>query len=97
MQTQEFAIYKGLQRPLVFKMFRGKFIYYGAGVLVAGIIIAGLITAIVSSIAGLVVLFGTTVPGLIYVINQQRDGLHNKKKEKTIYVHKPNFKKLISK
>ena len=32
MQTEEFAVYKGLQRPLVFKMFKGKFIYYGAAV-----------------------------------------------------------------
>lgn len=93
MQTEEFAIYKGLQRPLVFKMFKGKFIYYGAGVLVAGIIIAGLITAIVSSIAGLVVLFGTTVPGLLYVINKQKDGLHDKRRERTIFIHKPECRK----
>ena len=97
MQTEEFAIYKGLQRPLIFKMFKGRFIYYAAGVLIAGIIIAGLITAIVSSIVGLIVLFGTTVPGLLYVINKQKDGLHNKKKEKTIFIHKPGFRKLINK
>ena len=93
MQTQEFAIYKGLQRPLVFKMFKGKFIYYAAGVLVSGIIIAGLITAIVSSIAGLIVLFIITVPGLLYVINKQKEGLHGKKRERAIFIHKPVFRK----
>ena len=93
MQTEEFAIYKGLQRPLVFKMFKGKFIYYGAGVLVAGIIIAGLVTAIVSSIVGLIVLFVVTVPGLLYVINKQKEGLHDKKRERSIFLHKPAFKK----
>lgn len=92
MQTEEFAIYKGLQRPLVFKMFKGKFIYYGAGVLVGGIIIAGLTTAIISSIAGLIILFAITVPGLIYVINKQKDGLHNKKRERTIFIHKPVYR-----
>jgi hypothetical protein len=96
MQTEEFAIYKGLQRPLIFKMFKGRFIYYGAGVLIAGIIVAGLITAIVSSIVGLVVLFCVTVPGLLYVINKQKEGLHNKKRERTIFIHKPVFKKLIN-
>lgn len=93
MQTQEYAIYKGLQRPLVFKMFKGKFIYYAAGVLVGGIIIAGLITAIISSIVGLISLFILTVPGLLYVINKQKEGLHNKKREKAIFIHKPVFKK----
>jgi len=93
MQTQEYAIYKGLQRPLVFKMFKGKFIYYAAGVLVGGIIIAGLITAIISSIVGLVALFILTVPGLMYVINKQKEGLHGKKREKAIFVHKPVFRK----
>jgi len=96
-QTQEYAIYKGLQRPLVFKMFKGKFIYYAAGVLVGGIIIAGLITAIISSIVGLVALFILTVPGLLYVINKQKEGLHNKKRERTIFIHKPVFRKLINK
>jgi hypothetical protein len=94
MQTEEFAIYKGLQRPLVFKFLKGKFIYYGAAVVVAGIIIAGLVTAIISSIVGLVVLFGTTVPGLLYVINKQKEGLHNKKRERTIFIHKPVFRKV---
>ena len=93
MQTQEYAIYKGLQRPLVFKMFKGKFIYYAAGVLVGGIIIAGLITAIISSIVGLVALFILTVPGLLYVLNKQKEGLHGKKREKAIFIHKPVFRK----
>ena len=92
MQTEKFAIYKGLQRPLVFKMFKGKFIYYAAGVLVTGIIIAGLITAIISSIVGLIVLFMVTVPGLLYVINKQKDGLQDKRREKAIFIHKPVFK-----
>lgn len=94
MQTEEFAIYKGLQRPLIFKSFKGKFIYYAAVVVVAGIIIAGLVTAIISSIAGLVVLFGITVPGLIYVINKQKEGLHDKKREKTIFIHRPVLRKV---
>lgn len=97
MQTEEFAIYKGLQRPLVFKMFKGKFIYYGAGVLVAGIIIAGLITAVISSVVGLVVLFGITIPGLLCIVNRQKKGLHNKKREKIIFINKPSFGKLINK
>ncbi len=94
MQTEEFAIYKGLQRPLIFKMFKGRFIYYAAGVLIAGIIIAGLLTAILSSIVGLIVLFVVTVPGLLYVINKQKEGLHNKKREATIFIQKPVFRKI---
>ena len=91
MQTEEFAIYKGLQRPLVFKMFKGKFIYYATGVMITGVITAGLITAIISSIAGLIVLFMVTVPGLLFVINKQKDGLRYKRREKAIFMHKPGF------
>src|SRR5665213_2287892 len=96
MHTEEYAIYKGLQRPLVFKMFKGKFIYQGAGVLVAGIVIAGIITALVSSIIGLIVLFAVTVPGLLYVINKQKEGLHDKRKEKAIFLHKPGFQTITT-
>ena len=74
-------------------MFKGKFIYYAAGVLVGGIIIAGLITALISSIVGLVVLFILTVPGLLYVINKQKEGLHDKKRERAIFIHQPVFRK----
>lgn len=70
-------------------MFKGKFIYYTAGVLVGGIIIAGLITAIISSIVGLAVLFILTVPGLLFVINKQKEGLHGKKRERSIFIHRP--------
>ena len=78
---------------MVFKMFKGKFIYYAAGVLVGGIIIAGLITAIISSIVGLVALFVLTVPGLLYVINKQKEGLYNKRRERAIFIHKPVFRR----
>lgn len=74
-------------------MFKGKFIYYTAGVLVTGVITAGLITAIISSIAGLIVLFTVTVPGLLFVIHKQKDGLHDKRREKAIFMHKPVFRK----
>jgi hypothetical protein len=73
-------------------MFKGKFIYYAAGVLVGGIIIGGLITALISSIVGLIVLFTLTVPGLLYVINKQKEGLHGKKRERAIFIHKPVFR-----
>ena len=41
----KFAIYKGLQRPLVFRSFKGKFIYWGVGSLMAGLVLGALTMA----------------------------------------------------
>lgn len=89
MKTDSFAIYKGLQRPLTFKAFKGKFIYYAACVLIGSVIIAGLVTAVVSAIAGLIVLFISVVPGLMYIISSQKNGLYNKKRDTAIYLRTP--------
>jgi len=86
---KKYPIYKGLQRPLVFKMFRGKFIYWAAAIVAGGVVVAGIITAFISSIAGLLVLFGATVPGLFWVLNKQKAGLYHKKRDKCIAIHKP--------
>lgn len=91
MKTEEYAIYKGLQRPLIFKMFKGKFIYQGGAVLVVGIVVGGLTTAIVSSIVGLIVLFIVIVPGLMYVLSKQKRGLHDKKLDRAIYIKRPSM------
>jgi hypothetical protein len=90
---KKYPLYKGLQRPLVFKMFRGKFIYYAAAVVAGGVVVAGLVTAIISSVIGLIVLFATTVPGLLWVLKQQKSGLFSKKRDRCIVIYKPKDRK----
>ncbi len=87
-----FKIYKGLQRPLVFKMFKGKYIYWAAGSMVSGIISGGIASSIFSSVVGISVMLGVTIPSLLYTIERQRKGMYAKKKETLIFIIKPSYK-----
>lgn len=77
-KIETFEIYKGLQRPLVFKMLKGKFIYYGAVALVGGVVFGGIISALVSNTLGFVAMILTTGPAFFWVLKKQKAGLYNK-------------------
>ena len=84
--SAQFRLYKGLQKPIVFKMFKGKYIYYAAvGALVA--VAAGItVSATVSPILGTVLLIVIASAGLGYAYAQQKKGLYSKKIYKGVYI-----------
>lgn len=85
--TQEgFAVYKGLQAPLMFKGFKGKFIYIGAGVVMGGFIFSAIIISIFGSIPGVITLVVIWGGGFLFVSQGQKKGLHSKKKTKGVFV-----------
>jgi hypothetical protein len=88
---EHFKIYKGLQRPLVFKIFKGKYIYWAAGVLIAGVLGAGIVSSVVSSFAGIVTLIGITIPGLLYTVNKQKLGLYAKNRDEKVYIIRQKY------
>ena len=90
--VESFKIYKGLQRPLVFKLFKGKYIYWAAGCIASGVLLGGLASSIFSSFIGIVTMIGVTVPGMLYTIAKQKKGMFNKKKEDKIFIVKPTYK-----
>ena len=59
-----YNVYKGLQRPLVFKAFKGKYIYWGIGILVGSLVLGIIIVVTVSMLVGAVVFIGGMVGGL---------------------------------
>lgn len=87
-----FAVYKGLQRPLVFKSFKGKFIYWGVGVLLSGLLLGALTMAFVNMYLGVIVLAAIIGGGLFYTARQQNRGLHSKIVSSGIYLHQARFK-----
>lgn len=91
---QSFEIYKGLQRPLIFKFFKGKFIYWALGSIVIGIIAGGAVSILFSAIAGALTMVMIAVPLLFFTISKQKQGLHSKKKETCVYIIPPKFKRL---
>jgi uncharacterized oligopeptide transporter (OPT) family protein len=86
---KSYSLYKGLQRPLVFKVFKGKFIYWAMGSVLAGIICGGLIGALFSQVMGLLAMLGISVFLLIYTLGKQKQGLYNKRKDFAIFIFPP--------
>lgn len=90
MAKRDYHIYKGLQRPLVFKMFKGRFIYWGLGSLVGGIISGITIGALVSSLAGLVAMLVVSFPLLLFTIEKQKKGLYDKRTDDAVFIISPH-------
>jgi hypothetical protein len=92
--ASQFAIYKGLQRPLVFRSFKGMFIYWGVGSLLAGLVLGALCMSLINMWVGAIVLAGSIVGGLLFVASKQKKGLHQKTRASGIYVHPLRFPKI---
>lgn len=82
----DYPVFKGLQRPLEFLGFQGRYIYWAAGT--AGGAIVGFIIGYVAVgfIVALVVCTIILAFGGVMTFVKQRKGLHSKKEEKGIYV-----------
>ncbi|RZJ92827.1 MAG: DUF4133 domain-containing protein [Chryseobacterium sp.] len=90
--TTGYSIYKGLQKPLVNKGFKGRFIYWGIGSLAGGLILGGLIGAITSMYFGAFLTIALISSGLAYTFFRQKGGLHAKTRHKGIIIHAVNLK-----
>jgi hypothetical protein len=90
---KQYKLYKGLQRPLIFKIFKGKYIYWALGSIVTGIIVGGVISSLVSSVVGIFAMAAVAVPLLFYTISMQKKGLYTKRTDKLIYIIPPIFKR----
>jgi len=84
--ARRFAVYKGLQKPLVFRGFKGKYIYWGVGSLLAGLVLGSLTMSLVNMWLGALVLIGSVIGGLLYIASRQKKGLHDKANAKGIYI-----------
>ena len=81
---RRFSIYKGLQKPLVYKGFKGKFIGWGIGSLAFGLVGGGLTGALTNlAIAG----------GLTYTFHRQKGGLHDKARDRGTLIHPVHLKR----
>lgn len=87
-----YSIYKGLQKPLVYKGFKGRFIYWGIGSLTSGLILGGLIGAMTSMYLGAFLTIALISSGLAYTFSRQKGGLHAKTRHRGIIIHAINLK-----
>lgn len=89
MTGRRFAVYKGLERPLIYKGFRGKFIYWGIGAVLSGLVLGSVTMAMVNMWLGAIVLVGFIAGGLVYIASRQKRGLHDKTRHRGIYLVSP--------
>ncbi|WP_158826947.1 DUF4133 domain-containing protein [Mucilaginibacter lacusdianchii] len=89
---RRYAIYKGLQKPLIYRGFKGKFIAWGIGSLVLGLIGGGLIGALTSMYLGGAVTIFTIAGGLLYTFQKQKGGLHSKIRHQGVFIHPVQFR-----
>jgi len=83
---KRFPVYKGLQKPLIFRGFRGKFIYWGIGSLLAGLVVGALTMSLVNMWLGAILLVGCITGGLLFTASKQKHGLHSKSRANKIYI-----------
>lgn len=89
------AVYKGLQKPLVFRGFKGKFIYRGLGTLLGGLVLGALTMSLLNMWLGAIVLAGSITSGLLWTAASQKKGLHERSRAKGIYIIRYARKKSI--
>ncbi|TPE39712.1 DUF4133 domain-containing protein [Pontibacter mangrovi] len=81
-----YAVYRGLQRPLVFRSLKGRYIYWGLGCVLSGFLAAVLLSVSVSFLAGGLAQLLLTFGGLSYTLRRQRRGLHPKTRARGVYL-----------
>ncbi len=70
---------------MVYKGFKGKFIYWGVGLLLSALVIGALTMAIINMYLGAMVMIGIIVLGFFYIGARQKKGLHDKSFSRGIF------------
>lgn len=92
-QINSYPLYKGLQKPLIFKGFKGKYIYWGMGVIGLAVIIGCIGCIFIDKVVGLVIMAIFLAITLFVIYRKQEQGLYSKKRENNIlHISKNNLK-----
>ncbi len=85
-EEKEYKVYRGLQRPLVLYMFKGRYIYTGVASLFGGLVATLAVLSQTELVWGLLTLCLVAGGGLTYTALGQRQGLHHKTRQQGIYL-----------
>lgn len=91
MTTKSFSIYKGLQKPLSYKGFKGKYIYWGVASLLLGIVMASIAAVFGNMIVAALTALVSMASGLGYTIIKQKKGQYTKSNHCGKFIHKPKL------
>lgn len=87
MYNDGYPVFKGLQKPLEFMGIRGRFLTLAAAAI--GVSFVGFIVFSIAlgKLAGFIAMLVMAVTGLVTIYVKQRGGLHNKKRNRGIYIY----------
>ena len=80
-------MFKGLQKPLEFMGFQGRYITWAAATVGGGILSFIIVYCILGFVAGLTIIEVTLCTGAALIIFKQRKGLHTKKEEHGVFIY----------
>lgn len=88
-----YPVFKGLQKPLEFMGIRGRFLTLAAAAV--GVSFVGFIVFSIAlgKLAGFVAMLVMAAAGLVTIYVKQRGGLHNKKRDRGIFIYHNLFKR----
>lgn len=89
----EYEVYKGLQKPLIFKGIKGKFIYWMAGGIISSFILAFIINYFFGTIISIIVAM-CGIGGIIFYCTrkQKEEGIYSRDKTRGIVYVENNYK-----
>lgn len=93
MEYPVYNVYKGLQKPLIFKGLKGRFIYIGAGCIISSLVLCAVLSTIFSFLYGGIALAVVLFGGLYFTAISQKKGLHRKDKRKGVFIVNKIFNK----
>jgi len=89
---RKYSVYKGLQKPLVFRGFKGRYIYWGVGFIVLSLVAGGILGAFVGMLPGAATMAALMLGGIYYTGIRQKQGLYDKKRAKGVHVIRTELK-----
>jgi len=92
MREDSFEVFKGLQSPLVFKGFKGKYIYWGLGLLISSFLVTVVTIVTMGYTVGIIFMAISLVGGLFFLSQKQKKGLYSKNKTHGVYINRAIYK-----
>ncbi len=88
-----YPVFKGLQKPLEFMGIRGRFLTLAAAAIGVSFIGFIMFSIALGKLAGFIAMIVMAAIGLVTIYVKQRGGLHNKKRDRGIFIYHNLFKR----
>ena len=91
-QQPTHPVYRGLQKPLVFKSFKGRYIYWGLGTILIALLTAMLVSSLMNIITGMITMTAILGTGLGITAFFQQHGTKDRFKGISFFPNQPTIK-----